>query len=174
MFFMYPLCLMYDDADLMVQARKYGAEFWQTNCKSIDLSKRPFEITMHNGTVKAHSIIISTGAEALWLDAPREEEFKGKGLSTCATCDGYMFRNKDICVVGGGDSAMEEANFLTRFASSVTLIHRRDTFRASKVMLNRALSNAKIRMLKNTVVKEWKGESGVLSGATLSVDGTGN
>ena len=162
------------NVDLMVQAKKYGAVFWQTNCKSIDLSERPFKVNMQNGTIETHSIIISTGAEALWLDALREEEFKGKGISTCATCDGYMFRNKDICVVGGGDSAMEEANFLTRFASSVTIIHRRDTFRASKVMLNRALNNAKIRILKNTVVKEWEGNNGVLSGAKLLVDGTGN
>ena len=157
----------------MTQAKKYGAEFWQTNCKSIDLSERPFKVNMHNCTIEAHSIIISTGAEALWLDASREEEFKGKGISTCATCDGYMFRGKDVCVVGGGDSAMEEANFLTRFASSVTIVHRRDTFRASKVMLNRALNNAKIRVLRNAIVEEWRGNEGVLSGAKLSVDGAG-
>ena len=119
--------------DLTCQAKKFGAEFWATNCQSIDVSSHPFSIKTSNCTILAKSIIISTGAEALWLNAGRENEFKGKGISTCATCDGYMFRNKPVLVIGGGDSAMEEATFLTRFASSVTLVHRRDSFRASKV-----------------------------------------
>jgi len=94
--------------DLTEQARKFGAEFWRTDCQSVDLSKRPFMLHMHNCTVRAKALILSTGAEAQWLGAEREEEFKGKGISTCATCDGYMFRDKPVVVIGGGDSAMEE------------------------------------------------------------------
>lgn len=153
--------------DLMGQATKFGAEFWRTDCKSIDLSARPFRLDLHNCTVLAKSIILSTGAEALWLGAEREEEFKGKGISTCATCDGYMFRDKPVVVVGGGDSAMEEANFLTRFASSVTVIHRRDTFRASKLMLQRATDNKKIRLLTHRRIARWHGKDGVLAGVTV-------
>lgn len=153
--------------DLTQQAEKFGAEFWRTNCKSVDFSCHPFKISMQNCTIEAKSVIISTGAEAQWLGAPREEEFKGKGISTCATCDGYLFRNEDVCVIGGGDSAMEEANFLTRFAKSVTIIHRRDSFRASKVMLQRAIKNSKIRMLTKANVASWEGIDGVLSGVRI-------
>ena len=131
----------YDDAisgpllmqDLMNQARRFGAEFWSTDCLSINTTCYPFEVITRNCTLKSRSIILSTGAEALWLDATNESDFKGKGISTCATCDGYMFRDKPVVVIGGGDSAMEEAVFLTRFAKNVTVIHRRDSFRASKV-----------------------------------------
>lgn len=154
-------------ADLMGQARRFGAEIWQTDCKSVDLSSFPYKIETHNSTVEAKAIIISTGAEALWLGAEREEEFKGKGISTCATCDGYLFRDKPVVVIGGGDSAMEEANFLTRFASSVTLIHRRDNFKASKVMLKRVQENDKIRILTHRRVARWHGKNGVLAGLTL-------
>jgi len=154
--------------DLISQARKFGAEFWNINCQSIDLSCYPFKVQTYNTTIYSKSIIISTGAEALWLDAEREQEFKGKGISTCATCDGYMFRNKPVVVIGGGDSAMEEANFLTRFASSVTIIHRRDTFKASKVMLQRAIDNPKIKILKNKKIIRWQGENSILSGIQIT------
>lgn len=153
--------------DLMGQASKFGAEFWRTDVKSIDLSSRPFRLELHNCTVLAKAVILSTGAEALWLGAEREEDFRGKGISTCATCDGYMFRDKPVVVVGGGDSAMEEANFLTRFASSVTVIHRRDTFRASKLMLKRATDNKKIRLLTHRRIARWHGKEGILAGVTV-------
>jgi thioredoxin reductase (NADPH) len=122
--------------DLFSQARSFGCEFWMVNCNYIDTSQYPYKVHLSNGTISTKTIIIATGAESIWLNAPREEEFKGKGISTCATCDGYMFRNKSVIVVGGGDSAMEEATFLTRFASSVTIIHRSETFKASKVNFN--------------------------------------
>jgi thioredoxin reductase (NADPH) len=153
--------------DLMGQARKFGADIWQTDAKSVDLSTYPYVIETHNSTVEAKAIIISTGAEALWLGAENEEEYKGKGISTCATCDGYLFRDKPVVVIGGGDSAMEEANFLTRFASKVTLIHRRDSFKASKVMVQRVHENEKIRVLTHRRVARWHGKGGVLAGLTL-------
>jgi len=153
--------------DLTEQASRFGAEYWRTNAQSVDTSCWPFKVKMHNCTVLARSIILSTGADSYWLNALGEGEYKGKGISTCATCDGYLFRDKPVIVVGGGDSAMEEASFLSRYASSVTLVHRRDSFKASKVMLNRALSNSKVRMLTNREVCEWKGVDGVLSGAIL-------
>lgn len=153
--------------DLMSQASKFGAEFWRTDCKHINTTTYPYEITTHNSTILAKSIIISTGAQSLWLDAEREDDFKGKGISTCATCDGYLFKDKPVVVIGGGDSAMEEANFLTRFASHVTLIHRRDTFRASKLMLQRVWNNPKIRILPFRQVVRWHGKDGILAGVTV-------
>lgn len=119
--------------DLMGQAKKFGAEFWQTDCIDIDTTSRPFRINTENSTVFAKSVIVATGAESTWLNAIDEERFKGSDLSTCATCDGFMSRDKEVIVVGGGDSAMEEATFLTRFARRVNLIHRNSNFRASKV-----------------------------------------
>ena len=153
--------------DLTEQAKHFGAEFVNTNCASIDTSSWPYSVHVPKGIIKAKSIILSTGADAIWLGAEQEDEYKGKGISTCATCDGFMFRDKPVVVIGGGDSAMEEATFLTRFASSVTLIHRRDKFRASKVMLNRALANSKIRIMTDSEVVGWQGQDGLLSGATV-------
>jgi thioredoxin reductase (NADPH) len=153
--------------DLTEQAKHFGAEFVNTNCASIDTSSWPYSVHVPKGIIKAKSIILSTGADAIWLGAEQEDEYKGKGISTCATCDGFMFRDKPVVVIGGGDSAMEEATFLTRFASSVTLIHRRDKFRASKVMLNRALANSKIRIMTDTEVVGWQGQDGLLCGATV-------
>jgi thioredoxin reductase (NADPH) len=118
---------------LRKQASRFGAEFWNTDCVSIDFSHRPYQVKLGNCTVQTKSIILATGAESLWLNAKDESEYKGKGISTCATCDGYLFRDKDVVVVGGGDSAMEEASFLTRFAKSVAIINRSSRFRASKV-----------------------------------------
>ena len=132
--------------DLHKQAERFGAEFVVENVVSIDTSNRPFKVKTKKEEYLAKSVIIATGAEAIWLDALNEDKFKSKGVSTCATCDGAFYKDEDLIVVGGGDSAMEEAIFLTRFASSVTIVHRRDSFRASKIMLDRAKSNPKIKI----------------------------
>eukprot|EP01036_Dinobryon_divergens_P027038 gene27038-35747_t len=161
--------------DLFFQASRFGAEIWRMDCLKLDLSRRPFEVRTANGTVFAKAVIISTGAEALWLQAPDEERFRGKGISTCATCDGFLFRNKCVVVIGGGDSAMEEANFLTRFAKKVTVIHRNKNFRASKIMLQRARDNPKITLEVNKRVNKWLGNetTGLLSGVELVDTSTG-
>ncbi|WP_106767012.1 thioredoxin-disulfide reductase [Paenibacillus faecalis] len=127
------------------QAERFGAEFHMGWVNSIEFGERPFKLHVEDlGEVVTETVILSTGATAKYLGIPGEEEYVGRGVSTCATCDGFFFRNKDIVVIGGGDSALEEANFLTRFASKVTLIHRRDELRASKIMQDRARANAKI------------------------------
>src|SRR5271169_5988274 len=137
------------------QAERFGAEYvWGTVIEA-DLSKRPFRINIdHHGWEEASTVIIATGASARWLGLPNEHKLIGHGVSSCATCDGFFFSGKEIAVIGGGDSAMEEATFLTRFASKVTLIHRRDSFRASKIMLDRARHNEKIHFLTDTVVED--------------------
>lgn len=127
------------------QAERFGAEFKRGWVTSVDLSKRPFTVTVDGlGEIQSESLIISTGASAKLMNIPGEKENIGRGVSTCATCDGFFFRGKKIIIVGGGDSAMEEANFLTKFASEVTIVHRRDELRASKIMQDRARSNPKI------------------------------
>lgn len=132
------------------QAERFGAQFKNGWVDSIDLAERPFRIRVEGQEeITADSVIISTGASAKYLGIPGEKENVGRGVSTCATCDGFFFRNKKIVVVGGGDSAMEEANFLTRFASSVTIVHRRDQLRASKIMQDRAKGNEKIKWALN-------------------------
>jgi thioredoxin reductase (NADPH) len=145
------------------QAERFGAEFRTGWINKVDMSKRPFTLTLEGGeTLQAETLIISTGASAKYIGIPGEKDNIGRGVSTCATCDGFFFRGKKIIVVGGGDSAMEEANFLTRFASEVTLVHRRDEMRASKIMQDRARENNKILWgLNKTPVEVIAGDNGV-------------
>ena len=136
------------------QASRFGAQYQLGHVVSADLSKRPLEIKVEKGTILTRTLIIASGASARWLGLPSEQALIGHGVSSCATCDGFFFSGKDIAVIGGGDSAMEEALFLTRFATKVTLIHRRDQFRASKIMLERAQKHDKIDFMLNTVVED--------------------
>ena len=140
------------------QAARFGTQIKTQHVQRVDLSQRPFTVWSNDEKYQADALIIATGAEARWLGLPEEESFHGKGLSACATCDGFFFKNQDIAVIGGGDTAMEEANFLTNFASKVTVIHRRDELRASQIMQKRALDNPKIEIAWNKIVKSYKGD----------------
>lgn len=152
---------------LREQAERFGLEVHDKNVERIDASSSPFKVYVEGEEFQSHAIIICTGAEAIWLGAEGENEQKGRGISTCATCDGAFFRDQEVIVIGGGDSAMEEATFLTRFATKVTLIHRRDVFRASKVMYDRALNHPKIEILTFKQVKKWLSDENGLTGAVL-------
>ena len=143
------------------QAERFGATFEAADVSRVDFSERPFGVWVDDEEHRAKSVIISTGASARWLDLPSESRLRGFGVSTCATCDGFFFRDKPMVVVGGGDSAMEEASFLARMASSVTIVHRRDEFRASRIMVDRALANEKIHVRWNAAVEEVVGEDKV-------------
>jgi thioredoxin reductase (NADPH) len=136
------------------QASRFGAEYQHGHVTSADLSQRPFKLQVGHQVIHTRTLIIASGASARWLGIPGEKALIGHGVSSCATCDGFFFSGKEITVIGGGDSAMEEAMFLTRFATKVTLIHRRDQFRASKIMLDRAKLNDKINLLTDTMVEE--------------------
>ena len=136
------------------QAARFGAEYRIGHVVSADLSKQPITVTVGKETIRTRTLIIATGASARWLGLPNEQALIGHGVSSCATCDGFFFSGKEIAVIGGGDSAMEEALFLTRFGSKVTLIHRRDQFRASKIMLDRARQHPNIQFLTDTVVED--------------------
>jgi thioredoxin reductase (NADPH) len=148
------------------QAARFGAEVLPVHATEVDLSSRPFAVKAGDQSWTAQTVIISTGASARWLGVPGEEQLRGRGVSACATCDGFFFRDRELGVVGGGDSAMEEATFLTKFASKVTIAHRRDEFRASKIMQERALANEKIEVAWNTEVIEILGE-GAVTGVRL-------
>jgi thioredoxin reductase (NADPH) len=136
------------------QAERFGAEYRIGHLVKADLSRHPIELTIGKETIQTRTLLIASGASARWLGLPNEHALIGHGVSSCATCDGFFFSGKEIAVIGGGDSAMEEATFLTRFASKVTLIHRREQFRASKIMLDRARANPKIAFLTDTVVDD--------------------
>src|ERR1700748_1995126 len=137
------------------QAARFGAEFMAGHLVRADLTQRPFALDFGSGKIiRSRTLVIASGASARWLGLPSERALMGHGVSSCATCDGFFFSGKPITVIGGGDSAMEEAIFLTRYASNVTMIHRRDQFRASKIMLDRARANPNIQMITDTIVEE--------------------
>ncbi|MGC8710384.1 MAG: thioredoxin-disulfide reductase [Candidatus Micrarchaeia archaeon] len=148
--------------DLMrKQAEKFGTKFVDGDVSRVDFSARPFKVWVGEQLYEANSIIVATGASAKWLGIESEKKFIGRGVSSCATCDAPFFKNKNVIVVGGGDTALEDAIFLTKFASSVTIVHRRDALRASKIMQERAFSNEKIKFVWNSVVEEVKGDAKV-------------
>jgi len=163
------------------QAERFGARLVTTDVTEVDFGQRPFRVNVGADEYLARTVIVATGASAMWLDVPGEQALTGRGVSACATCDGFFFRDKELVVVGGGDSAMEEALFLTRFASKVTIVHRRDEFRASKIMATRAMEHPKIQVVWNAVVAEILGTDEVtgvvledtVTGerSTLAVDG---
>ena len=140
------------------QAERFGAKIENVDVVKVDFTKRPLRVWTDDREYQAESVIVATGASARWLDIPGEERLRGQGVSSCATCDGAFFRDRRIVVVGGGDSAMEEGLFLTRFGSKVTVVHRRDTLRASKIMAERAMNHPKIEFIWNAAVEEVKGE----------------
>ncbi|HMK74011.1 MAG TPA: thioredoxin-disulfide reductase [Myxococcaceae bacterium] len=165
------------------QAERFGTVVHMENVTGVDLSRRPYHLTTEAGArVSTETLVIATGATAKWLDVPGESSFRNRGVSACATCDGAFFKGVEVLVVGGGDTAMEEASYLAKIASKVTLLHRRDTLRASKIMQHRILSNPKISVVWNTVVEEILGNAKGMTGArvrnmktgevtTLSADG---
>ena len=155
-------------AEMRAQAERFGTEIVQGDVSAIDLQGPPFRVTTSGGGYETRALILATGASARLLGLESERALMGHGVSTCATCDGYFFRGKPVVVVGGGDSAMEEATFLTKFASEVTIVHRRDAFRASKIMQDKARANPKIALELDTVVDEVKDvEQGVVTGVVL-------
>jgi thioredoxin reductase (NADPH) len=150
------------------QAQNFNAEYLHGSLIEADLSKRPFRLLIEHEWIETRTLIIASGASARWLGLPNEHKLVGHGVSSCATCDGFFYRGKKIMVVGGGDSAMEEANFLTRFGSEVALVHRRESFRASKIMIDRVRQNPKIKFLLNTVVEDiYDVNQGVVTGVKL-------
>jgi len=148
------------------QAERFGTRIISSNVTKVDFTERPFTINVGSDEYRGEAVIISTGASARWLGVPGEDTLRGFGVSACATCDGFFFREKELVVVGGGDSAMEEALFLTKFASKVTVVHRRDSFRASTIMAQRVLDHPKIDVIWNSAVDEIVGD-GVVTGVIL-------
>ncbi len=151
------------------QAERFGTRFITRNVTKVDFSSRPFKLWIENELYQAKTIVISTGASAKYLGLDNERRLLGRGVSACATCDGAFFKNQAVCVVGGGDTAMEEANFLTRFASKVYLIHRRDEFRASKIMTERVLKNPKVEVILNTTLSDVIGDKQVTAVKLLNL-----
>jgi len=145
------------------QAQRFGTEFTSGTLQKVDLARRPFTLSLYEGVVRADALIIATGAGARWLGLPEELEFRTRigGVSACATCDGFFYKGKDVLVVGGGDTAMEEATFLTKFASKVTVVHRRDTLRASKIMQDRAFKNPRIAFVWDSTLEDVLGRERV-------------
>ncbi|GIU93243.1 MAG: thioredoxin reductase [Acidimicrobiia bacterium] len=154
------------------QAERFGSRLVTADVTAVDLAVRPFRVEVGGDTYTAHAVIVATGASAKWLGVPGEERLTGRGVSACATCDGFFFRDKELIVVGGGDTAMEEALFLTKFARKVTIVHRRDALRASAIMAKRALEHPKIEVMWNTVVTEILGDEAV-TGVVLQDTVTG-
>jgi thioredoxin reductase (NADPH) len=148
-------------AEFRRQAERFGAEFVTDDVGRVDFSEWPLRVWVENDEYSAKTVVVATGATARWLGIPREQHFQGRGVSACATCDGAFFKEKELVVVGGGDSAMEEANFLTRYATKVTVVHRRDEFRASQIMIERARANPKIAFITNAVVEDILGDTKV-------------
>jgi thioredoxin reductase (NADPH) len=160
--------------NIKTQAQNFGAEFVHGSVTEVDFSKRPFRVAVDGEWRPALTIIIASGASARWLGLPNEQKLIGHGVSSCATCDGAFYRGAKVMVIGGGDSAMEEANFLTRFANEVALVHRRDQFRASKIMLDRVKQNPKIHMITSTVVEDVHDpDKGIVTAVTLKNTATG-
>lgn len=155
------------------QAQRFDTRFITKNVSKVDFTSRPFKVWVGSTEYQAKSIIVSTGASAKWLGLPSEKKFMSRGLSACATCDGAFFRDVEVGVVGGGDTAMEEANFLTRFAKTVYVIHRRESFRASKIMAERTLKNPKIKVIWNSEVDEILGDAKGVNGVRLKDTNTG-
>jgi thioredoxin reductase (NADPH) len=154
--------------EMRVQAERFGARIVQGHVESVDLSTRPFRVRLSDREYRAESLVIATGASAQWLGLPSEKKLVGRGVSSCATCDGAFFKQRAIVVVGGGDTAMEEAIFLTRFASTVYVVHRRDKLRATKVMQDKAFANPKIQFIWNSVVDEIRDvDKGEVTGVLL-------
>jgi len=151
------------------QAQRFGAEILAVHVTEVDVSARPFVVKAGDQVWRAKTLIVATGATARWLGIPGEEKLRGRGVSACATCDGFFFRDRELLVVGGGDTAMEEATFLTKFASKVTIVHRRDAFRASKVMQDRVFANDKIEVLWNAVLDEIVGDDAVTGAVARDV-----
>jgi len=159
--------------DFRVQAERFGAEFLREDVTRVDFSERPFRVWVDGEEYRTKTVIVATGASARQLGLQSERDLQGRGVSYCAVCDAAFFRDKDVVVVGGGDSAMEEATFLTKFANKVTIVHRRDDFRASPIMLDRARANEKIEFITNAVVDEVLGEEGRVTGVRIRDVNTG-
>lgn len=149
--------------NMIAQAERFGAKIVYEDVVNVDLGKKPFKVSTGGAEYFGESIIIATGASSLWLGLPSEEKFRGKGVSSCATCDGFFFKDKEIAVIGGGDAAMEEALYLTKFATKVTVLNRSEKLRASKIMQERVLANPKITVLYNKVVEEFLGQEKLAS-----------
>ncbi|HEX9244411.1 MAG TPA: thioredoxin-disulfide reductase [Anaeromyxobacter sp.] len=149
------------------QAERFGTRFEAGEVTRVDLSKRPFQLWLDDRLIRAQVVIVATGASAKWLGIPSEKQYQGRGVSACATCDGFFFRGVEVAVVGGGDTAMEEATFLTKFATKVHVVHRRDELRASKIMAERARTNAKIQLQLSSAVEEILGDGKAVTGVRL-------